>query len=711
MEQRFLNPFLLCGQCGAVPSSPLVVSFAPHSNRPRFARSETVLPEDSRYWRKINVVLLGCFVTFVAVIPCAFAERPGRAMSKSAIQAGEKAAALSFGESIRQSNLIVIGEYLTAGKIVVKEVLKGDNSSVGSTIELPSPIVMGCRSQPVPDIKRMAVLLRKDLQKPNRVVEIYDLPDQLSLLRLLIPIYGKASEYDRLKALSQLFVNATAHGAIPFENDQGPALKQEFLRAIGDMREPANFDVVKRLYFDPAVEAKDKLTLQQWIAETGDPRALPILYEAMKSKDRFIVSDAVCKLIYYFQDDGIDPALANAFNSAPADVRPTIGRYLLQRGCKIPNIANMIPVQTPFQKAEELNQSGRLKEAAAIYLSILESKENNGYVLRAAALNALKSGDPALRARILKSRIEWLNHDAATGNYLEATDTARVLRKLHDHGSLAGLTAILSKRDFVFAKPNRIATMAILDLGHSACKEAADSLLKEISASGSLANNEDEQLRWLLEFAWLKQPGQYDTAAKLIAEKPSWSNAWKIMQPLMRGLPCSDEGLFLVQTLKEPQSLPQQALDWVIYRLGDLHEKRAVDSLIALFIEKIYSFSSVTVSEALKTIAGDQVIRSMESIALTPESPCQANAVEVLADIQREKSLPTLRKIFKNGKLDTKVRVLGVLSQYGTCDDRETLMPMFNYWTGDRAIHYWLLQTISGIEQRCHCKPIASKSK
>src|SRR5262249_21736302 len=139
------------------------------------------------------------------------ADQIENAVSKSVIQRGEKAFQ-AMGDCIRQSGLIVIGEYRAEGKLSVKEVLKGAASWAGKTIDLKSPILMGCRQQPVPGIKTLAVLLNKDWQKhADPVVEVYDTADQLSVLHCLTPILANPSEHAQFLALSDLFIDPTAH--------------------------------------------------------------------------------------------------------------------------------------------------------------------------------------------------------------------------------------------------------------------------------------------------------------------------------------------------------------------------------------------------------------------------------------------------------------------------------------------------------------------
>ena len=636
-------------------------------------------------------------------------------MSKSVIVTGEKTAALSYGDCINRADLIVLGEYKPEGKVLVKSVLKGNSSWIGKTITLPQPVYMGCRNQPVPNIKNAALLLDTKYlnstgnDKQNSIIEIYDTPDHLAFLEYLVPIYSNKSENAKLSALGNLFVDPKSDpksSNIQFEADPAATFKKEFLWAIRQMREPVNFEIVKKIYLDAHVDAKEKLKLQEWIAETRDSRAVPILIEALQSKDRWIVSDAVTKLIYFYPSKAVDEALKKSLSIVPEDTRPSIVRYFESRKIKTYE-SGKIAAPTPYQHAMQLEKEGKSKEAISDYLSILESKESNGYILRASALSALKlnkNADAAVKERILKARASWLNQDAATGNYLEVADTAEILRKLQSQECLDGLKAILTKRDFMFNKANRTATMAILELGPIARRNATDGLLKELENNKSLENNIEEQTRWLLEFAWLKQSPDYVSLSKTMTNNAKWSSAWSSTQALLKGLNGIDEGAFLISVLKDKdhKSASPAVTEWIVYRLGDLRDARASDVLLDLFTGSLL-YAPQTIIESLAQIGGARIIPKLELIAMDQNSPAQASAIEILANCQHEKSLPLMRKLLKTGKLDAKVRSLAAISRFGNCDDWKTLNLMVDYWKGERNIHYWVLQAMSEIDLRCHC--------
>lgn len=638
----------------------------------------------------------------------------GKMITKSVIVTGEKAAAQSFGESIEQADLIVSAEYQENGSVLVKQVLKGDKSWSGKTIKLVSAIKMGCRQQPVPSIKNAAVLLRENGKKEFSVVEIYDTPDQIAFLHCFIPIYANNSpttEKTKFALLSKLFTNPNSN-ATAFETDPTATFKKEFLSALGTMRQPANFDLVKELYLRPDLSAKDKLSLQEWMANTGDKRVLPLLYSALRSKDKFVSSDAISRLTYNYSSPATDKAIAEAYNSLPDQSKPMAARYLIKRGAnnlvKPALVASAaVAATTPFQKASELEHQGKVKEAQGLYLSILESPEDNSYVIETAmakVLNAAKAQDAgAIKQKVIKARLNWLNKYAQNSNYLEAQSAADILDKLHDARGLDALLSILAKRESIFTKANQTATFAIADLGASAKQNTTTLLLTEIESNTALAQKPDEQIILLLELAWLQQPDGDKQVRKAIEKNSAWLGSYNQVQPLLNGLPNKDEGQFLTQKLVE-KKLPAQALDWIIFRLGDLHESRAIDALMAEF-EKPYSYSPETAKVALEKIstngkAREVLVKKLKAIALNSQPAAQANAIELLAKIDGEKSLPVVRQIIKNGQLEAKVRALNIISRLGTKEDLALLLPMSNYWSGDRKTHYWVMQAVGELNNK-----------
>ena len=622
-------------------------------------------------------------------------------MTKSVIEAGEKAAPQSYGENIQRADLIVVGEYLADGKIVVSTVLKGDKANKGKTLSLSQPMRMGCRSQAIPGIKEVVILLRSDKRPGWAGLEIYDTPDQKSMIRCLVPIYLETSEHTRIERLAELFSGKSKRCSETFEIEPSTSFKREFIWSINRMRESANFVIVQNLYEQPQLTYSDKLMLQDWIANTLDTRALPILTSALHDKNHFVASDAAQKLILYFPGPVTDKALKEAASKLPADVLSLLASYFKRRGVPSHDLVEHLKVKsTPFQQAEELEAHGKLKEAAAGYLSILQSNENNAYIVRTAILKALKYGDHETREKALKAKLAWLTQDADGCNYLEAVEDARALREARDPKCLEALLKIMDRREQIFSKANKIATMAVRELGTTQKSDAAASLRAHLKYASPLGWSPEHQVAFLLEYAWVSNEDDYNKAAQLLANRTEWSNSWKTLQPLLSGLHENDEGSFLIERLKNSEKLPPTAIDWIIFRLGDLRENRAVEVLVKLLQHPAYD--AQTVPTALESIGSAHVVEQIEPIASDGKSPYQASAVGILANIEHEKSLPFLRRLLVSSGLDVKVQILAALSRFGTCDDLSIIRPE-SYWTSDRDTTYWRLQAASEIEMRCSC--------
>lgn len=619
----------------------------------------------------------------------------GPAMGKgNRAVAAEKAAGQSIAANIRLAELIIIGTYANEA-IKVKEVLKGDKALVGQSIKIPL-IRVGCGPSPQSSKAEQAVLFTKGWKTAdNPWVEVYQTPDQVSALRCLMPVIGIASEHKRLVTLSEMTSHPESGCKEHFVGDAKPIFRQEFLSELREMRDPANFVVVEKLF--ASADPKFQLQLIEWIGDTADQRAVPLLISALKSPDRFLPSSAATKLMYYYPGaKGVDAALLDVLRNGPDDLKPSAYRYLSRRNpsAEVKTFASKMPPQTPYQRAEELRKNGKTKEAVELYLSVIESAQNDSYVRRASALTAVDLATPAQKDRIRVALLPMLAKDSKEGNYLEAADTAVILRKLHHMQCLDSLLSLLDKHDFMFTKPNRSATMAIRELGPKAKKQAAQHLLKQITATGS---NVDEQERTILSLAWLGDATDLASLKSLVASHPNWQQAYQSVFPMLALQKQADEGKFLIDFVQaKPAS--REAKFWAIYRLGELKDKRAV-ALLINEMKTEYGDSLYTVDEALKSIGGPDVVKGLQQIA-TMNTDAARKAVNILSEVEGARSLPLLRQIARAPSSVAKSDAFLALGRLGTSEDLAYLVPMSDYWKGDRANHYWIIQAISGIRDR-----------
>ena len=107
-----------------------------------------------------------------------------------------------------------------------------------------------------------------------------------------------------------------------------------------------------------------------------------------------------------------------------------------------------------------------------------------------------------------------------------------------------------------------------------------------------------------------------------------------------------------------------------------------------------------TAAEALKVIGVGGARAKLEEIAIAADGQNQQSAIDTLCTGYGAQELPFLRRIINGGSLPGKPAALLWMGRLGTVEDLRYLVPMSDYWTGDRANHYWLSLAIGGIQDR-----------
>jgi HEAT repeat protein len=641
--------------------------------------------------------------------------------------ASDKRQSQSIAEDWQHADAVFIGTISRArangATFQIKEALKGDTKDTGTTINIPLERYLVGAFPTNADQMLAAIFLTRDSTKKLVTSEIYADVDKISALRCLSPIFAKPSEHDRLTALGDLFSDPTSHCKTTVKQDPKALFKKEFLAAIAQMHDPKNFEIVVKLY--EHADAKSKFDLLEWMANTGDRRSLPFLIAAVKSPDQNLRNAATTRLIYFYPGDtGVDKCLEETYAHGFPDTKNAAYDYLLKRGCvSALKTSEPKPTMTAYQRAETLYGEGKFKEALELYITEIQSTKNNSYVRRWSALKAIPHATVEQKERIRKALLPMLAQDATSGNYWEATDTAEILQKLHHDDCLDGLVVLLDRRDSLFAKANRIAAFAIGELEPEARRKAAQHLIAQIKSPKFSSDTNENQMITLLELAWIGDPSAYSGVDQLLATSAALP-LWKSIHPLLtakdqssssrsRAACCIDptsvhrlssdksmDGLFLIDVLKTNPSLPHIAKDWVIVQLGIIKEERAVDLIIAHLKEMKYQYDGYVSDEALKSIGGKYVSQQVEKIAVGGEEEVSRNAVDILCEIQKEKCLPVLRQILRSAKSPAKTNALCAISRLGTPDDLPLLVPMNDYWKGDRHYHYWTMDAVASIRQR-----------
>lgn len=596
----------------------------------------------------LNLGLVLSLTALASTLPAPAEDKQNNAPMpmKTKIISAEKAARTSFGQSITSARSIWIGCYQKIGTFTIREVLKGDASNKGKTVKLSEPLKMGCRMSDVPDLDS-AVLV---LNKKGEPMEVLDTTEQIDIIRTLVPIYAIADEKTRLTKLAEGYK----------KNPEG-MYKDEMAWALGDIREKKNLDIIIKLYLDGTLKDKHRLLLQEYLASTLDQRVVPLLISALKTGNAELSSDAAVKLATYYPSKEVDTAFSAYLSSAPDILKPTMSAYLQKHNISVKGYVYSPP---PFVQAANLKKEGKYKQALDMYLNLAAYKNNyhsdNSYVIRSALLSALDCAShlptqelKATREKIIQTRLDWLSEDAESGNYLEVQETAEILRKLKDPRCLPALTKILQRPDGLFEQAALTASMGIHDLGPGGRNYGNAALIK----------------RWgLLQ----KKPLSADLEA--------------------------DEGRALSYILGPSGDHQGNIRHYAICRLGELKDTRADEGLMKFYISSGYADTYLV--EALRKIATPYIQEKLAAMAQDKNCSQQSQSLEILCDIQKEKALPVIRRVLKEGSLAGRTQAANQIARYGTQEDRKMVLALASVWTGDRPNHYWLVLALGQLNEK-----------
>lgn len=615
--------------------------------------------------------------------------------------AADKRQAQSISEDWHKADAVCIGRLrrangATAATLLVTEVLKGDQKLRESTLPIPLDRYLAGVFPNDSNEKVSLVLFSRDPVSRNLIAtELYDDADKISATRCLSGIFESSSEKQSLKTLSDMVLDPSSHCQVAFKQDAKTLFRREFLAALGKMHDKNNFSIVTNLY--EKADPETKHLLLDWMACTGDRRSLPYLIAAVPSTDRALRSLALSRLIsYYPGDTGVDECIAEAYEHGFADTKNVALDYLSKRHGSASKTTTQARPKTNYQKGEELHAAGKFSQAVPFYIQEILDKKSDPYARRWSALKAIPYASARQKDEIRHSILPLVKEDALIGNYLEATDAAEILQKLEHSDCLDSMITLLQRIEPLFGKANRMAAFGISKLNTEARHKAASQLLETIKTEKFRSKSDQQnQLITLLELVWIAD-AEYVRRVDEILRGSGAENLWTSLKPLFnKNL---SDGELLTGILEKNTGLPHLARDWIIVELGDLKERRAADLILQHLKEMKYQFDYNVAGEALSSIGGRHVCDELEKLALSNDEVSR-NAVDILCSIEKEKCLPTLRKII-NSKSIAKTNALNAVARMGTQHDLAELIPLSDYWTGDREHHYWTMEAISAIRQR-----------
>jgi HEAT repeat protein len=543
----------------------------------------------------------------------------------------------TIGRAIEAAGVIAIADVAAMPgqrvALTVREILKG---------AAPRTVVIQRSFCPhLADGKGRAVLLTADWRSNSfPLVEVYTEPGQVARLRELVPLY-RLSERQRLDALRA-----------------DSRYREQLFDDLREMREPANYAVVTGMY--PNLDTAGRLKLIELIGYIGDPRGVPVLLEALNSDSPELREAARGVLAFSFPE------------AAPGSV--------------------LRPPRTPenaMQRAFRLAREGRRSEARPLLFAVAADNRESDQIRLWAALELAPRLDAQSKKTLRRIMLPLLSRIVREGNYLLLADAVSVLRELRDAGNLELLVQALARQDFIQQRTPFGATMAIREMGPSVQPRAVDLLAARLDASAresgyNMVGGAPPAL--LLALAWLGGEPEFERTRKIRGDylHAIWGAG---RQPR--------EGAFLTSVLSEPRDLPPEAIEWIAMRLGDLKDLRAIDPLIAMLASSQWNLAEAS-KEALMHIGGDQVAAAATRV-LSGNGPAGARqaALSILESVNGARALPQVREAMADKALRT--TALFLLARIGAAEDLKILIPMADFWSGDREVHYWAMQAVGEI--------------
>jgi len=555
-----------------------------------------------------------------------------------------------MGANVRQAVVVALADTVTElshGRhttLTLREIIKGDAKLVQQQISLPTRFLSADVGIPR-DARGIAVLLPENWKTGDQpVLEVYQLPEEIAALRVFVAIYELPSERARLLALRDRM------------GDANPLFGKQLFYDLAQMREADNFSILIDLFGndDEAIQRQ----VIELIGTIGDNRGVPTLIAALDSPHRWVAVEAARALRFTFPGA---PGVTAAFRRARQNtfLQSTAESYLMAYDA--PLAAEIEAKRNPYQRVSELLQGGDEAGALPFFDLILSDPEQTESMIRFHAdwvVRTLeqRSGDQEAIAHALLPVLTRLARD---GDYLQAASAAKVLSALHHSDRVPPLLGLLSKAEnSLFDQSTRMAAFALAD--------------------------QDAESR-------------QQVVIRLSARKD-----WAALRPVFDE--SADEGLALTAMLEEALSkgASDGATDWMIYRLGALREKRAIALLVRHLTERPWS-DAYTTTESLIHIGGLQVEEAALQLLKHPdETGVRRQATEMIFRLQGKRALPLARRLITENGFGDKSSAALYLGRHGTPDDLEFLIPLSDFWAGDRANHYWLMSAISQIRIRHH---------
>ena len=617
-----------------------------------------------------------------------------------------------LGDYVREAAVIVVADTETiwggdTGRttLTVTEVLKGEPKLLGQEIVFGMGRLSSASAHVPAPAKGVVIMLPGDWQEKTAdwpVVEACGTPEKVAAVRALLAIYGEATERQRLVALQ---ARALAGDAICLD---------QLLADLRAMREPENLDLMTGLY--PRLLPKMQVRLVEVMARTGDLRVVPVLLRAMQSPDGEVSRRAVDALRFHYPGA---PGVTVAFTALLAAEPPLDWIAVTYLAPYRADVAARIEEQaTPWTRANRQWATDRAAARAA-FLALVADPQPQGsaytnaqpalktdpktlagvltYTRCQSALKLLPEASPTERDQMRQALLPMLNANAQGDNYIEAETAVQILRELHHPDCLPALLTLAARSDY--EKAARTAVFAIRDLGPDPSAQGFARLLAGLQPVPKQLNG-DVLDGYLLAMVWLGSREIYSQVAERLPE--AHRAAWQRLAPLWPLAEQPDEVAFMSERLRAPGELPATAREWLVTRLGELKDPRAVPVLMILLAQERDYGIGVALGTALVQIGGPQAEEALTGLLTHPDRQVvRDRAVKALFAILGERAVPLARRMLQEKDFGSPQAALGYLGSFGTAEDLPLLESWCDYWRADRAVHYWAMSAVAALRERC----------
>ncbi len=597
-----------------------------------------------------------------------------------------------MGDYIRSSPLIVIGDVASLGApkfesvVVVREVVKGE-AQVGEHITIPSD---GTSRYIVPrEAQNAAVLFAPPAKEKHdsSVEEVYQQPEEIEALRALVGVYKLPTERAQLLALQKRVQQAN-----PFFGTQ---LVADFAR----MRQPQNFDIVLSSF--PLLDVAHEGTLIQLLERIGDERALPLLLATLESPEHTVRYYAGHALTYGFPGA---PGVTETFRRLAQNptTRDAALPYLAKHD---PGLIATLPPPAPtlWQRGHVQLDSGQVAAARETFFSLIEKQRDTDWGTLDAARTLVPLLDEAGKARLRLWLATSLEHE---DSYLDAQSGIALLQTLPDQSNIPTLLHLLYDPQegpySAWDGATRAATFALVDLGPAAKQKALAQVLARMKTRlmPGVQLRFNEETLYLCQLAWLADDRTWQS---VMAELPTALSAqMKALQPLRDAATSKNEAVALAALLPDTEDRWQgDSNRWIIDRLGELRDPVAVVPLFGELKRGLFSGSSGDIKAALTRIGGPTVEAGALVLLRSEPAELRRSGMDILRALQGEKMRPLLRRMLSEPNFGDREHAIFLLGYVGTPDDLPLLLPLADFWKGDRDLQSSAATASAEIRDRC----------